>query len=34
MLRTHRYGNEGGFRRQDHLENYVNEATSERKGEF
>ena len=34
MLRTHRHGNEGGFRWQDHLENYVNEATSKRKGEF
>lgn len=33
MLRTYGYGNERDFRWQDYLENYVNEATSKRKGE-
>lgn len=33
MLRTYRYGNKRDFRWQDYLENYVNEATSKRKGE-
>ena len=32
MLRTHGHGDERDFRGQDYLENYVNEASSKRKG--
>lgn len=32
MLRTYGHGDQGGFGREDHLENYVNETAPKRKG--
>ena len=34
MLRTYGHGDQGGFGREDHLENYVNETAPKRKGKY
>lgn len=34
MLRTYGHGDQGGFGRKDHLENYVDETAPKRKGEY